>query len=84
MYEEAREAWLKHLTDVEKRVAIRVKRGVAQGITHGIEQGIILGRKEERVNATKIMVELVKEGFITKEIAFKKLDLSEQEFEKYL
>ena len=81
MYQEAEKIWLKNAED---RVIMRVKRGVAQGITHGIEQGIILGRKEERVNATKIMAELVKEGFITKEIAFNKLDLSEQEFEKYL
>lgn len=81
MYEEAEKIWLKNAED---RVIMKVKRGVAQGITQGIEQGIILGRKEERVNAIKIMAELVKEGFITKEIAFKKFNLSEQELEKHL
>ena len=84
MYEEARKAWLKHLIDVEKRVTIMVKRGVVQGITQGIEQGIILGRREERVNAINMIADLVKEGNLTKEIGAHKLNLSEQEFEKYL
>lgn len=81
MYKEAGNIWLKNAED---RVIMKVKRGVAQGIMQGIEQGIILGRKEERSNVIKIMVELVKEGFITKEIAFIKLNLSEQELEKHL
>lgn len=81
MYEEAEKIWLK---SAEDRVIIKVKRGVAQRITQGIEQGIILGRKEERANAIKIIISLVKEGFIPKEIAAKKLDLSMKELEKYL
>ena len=84
MYEEARKAWLKHLIDVEKRVTIMVKRGVVQGMTQGIEHGIILGRREERVNAINMIADLVKEGNLTKEIGARKLNLSEQEFEKYL
>lgn len=81
MYEDAEKIWLKNAED---RVIIKVKRGVAQGITQGIEQGIILGRKEERANAIKIIISLVKEGLITKEIAAEKLDLPMKEFEKYL
>ena len=81
MYEEAEKIWLK---SAEDRVIIKVKRGVAQGITQVIEQGIILGRKEERANAIKIIISLVKEGFVPKEIAAKKLDLSMKELEKYL
>lgn len=81
MYKEAEKVWLK---SAEDRVIIKVKRGVAQGITQGIEQGIILGRKEERATAIKIIISLVKEGFITEEIAAEKLDLPMKELEKYL
>lgn len=61
-----------------------VKRGVVQGIAQGIEQGIILGRREERVNAINMIADLVKEGLLTKGMGASKLNLSEQEFEKYL
>ena len=84
MYEEARKAWLKHLIDVEKRVTIMVKRGVVKGIAQGIEQGIILGRREERAKTINMIADLVKGGHLTKGMGASKLNLSEQEFEKYL
>ena len=48
-------------------------KGLAQGIEEGIEQGKITA-----------IVNLVKEGIISKELAAQKLNLSEQESEVYL
>ena len=48
-------------------------KGLAQGIEQGIEQGKIT-----------TIVNLVKEGVISKELGAQKLNLSEQEFEHYL
>ena len=52
-------------------------KGLAQGIEEGIEQGI----KQGKITA---IVNLVKEGIISKELGAQKLNLSEQEFEVYL
>ena len=52
-------------------------KGLAQGIEEGIEQGIEQGKITAIVN-------LVKEGIISKELGAQKLNLSEQEFEAYL
>ena len=52
-------------------------KGLAQGIEEGIEQGIEQGKITAIVN-------LVKEGIISKEMGAQKLNLSEQEFELYL
>ena len=52
-------------------------KGLAQGIEEGIEQGIEQGKITAIVN-------LVKEGIISKELGAQKLNLSEQEFEEYL
>ena len=52
-------------------------KGLAQGIEEGIEQGIEQGKITAIVN-------LVKEGIISKELGAQKLNLSEQEFELYL
>ena len=52
-------------------------KGLAQGIEEGIEQGI----KQGKITA---IVNLVKEGIISKELGAQKLNLSEQEFELYL
>ena len=48
-------------------------KGLAQGIEEGIEQGKITA-----------IVNLVKEGIISKELGAQKLNLSEQDFEAYL
>ena len=52
-------------------------KGLAQGIEEGIERGIEQGKITAIVN-------LVKEGIISKELGAQKLKLSEQEFELYL
>ena len=52
-------------------------KGLAQGIEEGIERGIEQGKITAIVN-------LVKEGIISKELGAQKLNLSEQEFEEYL
>ena len=51
-------------------------KGLAQGIEEGIEQGIEQGKITAIVN-------LVKEGIISKELGAQKLNLSEKEFEAY-
>ena len=48
-------------------------KGLVQGIEEGIEQGKITA-----------IVNLVKEGIISKELGAQKLNLSEQDFEAYL
>ena len=52
-------------------------KGLAQGIEEGIERGIEQGKITAIVN-------LVKEGIISKELGAQKLNLSEQEFGEYL
>ena len=52
-------------------------KGLAQGIEEVIKQGIEQGKITAIVN-------LVKEGIISKELGAQKLNLSEQEFEAYL
>ena len=52
-------------------------KGLAQGIKEGIEQGIEQGK-------ITVIVNLVKEGIISKELGAQKLNLSEQDFEAYL
>ncbi|KXB57560.1 hypothetical protein HMPREF3186_01714, partial [Gemella haemolysans] len=55
--------------------------GLAQGIEEGIKQGIERGIKQGKITA---IVNLVKEGIISKELGAQKLNLSEQDFEAYL
>ena len=54
-----------------------IEYGMAQGIERGRAEGIEQGRVSE-------VIDLVKEGLLTKEIVAKKLNISEQEFEAYL
>ena len=56
-------------------------KGLAQGIEEGIKQGIERGIKQGKITA---IVNLVKEGIISKELGAQKLNLSEQDFEAYL
>ncbi len=59
--------------------------GRAEGLKLGIEQGRVAGREEgiEQGRIT-VIVNLVKEGIITKELGAQKLNLTEQELEEYL
>ena len=50
---------------------------MVQGMERGRAEGIEQGRVRE-------LIDLVKEGLLTKEIVVKKLNISEQEFEAYL
>jgi len=73
----------------EEGIRQGIEQGIEQGIGLGIEQGRAAGREEgieqgiEQGRIT-VIVNLVKEGIITKEMGAQKLNLSEQEFETYL
>ena len=58
--------------------------GRTEGMKLGIEQGRAAGREEGRLNTINTIADLVKGGFLTKELGAKKLNLSIQEFETYL
>ena len=52
-----------------------------EGIEYGMQRGRAEGMEQGRVRE---LIDLVKEGLLTKEIVAKKLNLSEQELEAYL
>ena len=62
---------------IERGIGLGIEKGRAAGREEGIEQGIEQGK-------ISVIVNLVKEGIITKEMGAQKLNLSEQEFETYL
>ena len=64
-----------------KGLAQGIEEGIEQGIKQGIEQGIERGIERGKITA---IVNLVKEGIISKELGAQKLNLSEQDFEAYL
>ena len=64
-----------------KGLAQGIEEGIEQGIEEGIKQGIEQGIEQGKITA---IVNLVKEGIISKELGAQKLNLSEQEFESYL
>lgn len=53
----------------------------AKGLAQGIEQGIGQGIEQGKISA---IVNLVKEGLISKEIGAQKLNITEQEFKNFL
>ena len=68
----------------EQAIAEGLEQGLQQGLEQGREEGIEQGIAQERVKTISMFVDLVKEGHLTKEMGASKLNLSEQEFEKYL
>ena len=64
-----------------KGLAQGIEEGIEQGIKQGIERGIEQGIEQGKITA---IVNLVKEGIISKELGAQKLNLSEQDFEAYL
>ena len=66
---------------IEEGIEQGIKQGIEQGIERGIEQGIERGIERGKITA---IVNLVKEGIISKELGAQKLNLSEQDFEAYL
>ena len=87
-YIRAWDGWNAHLAYVEESREEALERGLQQGIEQGIqrgrEEGVEQGIAQERVKTINMVVDLVKEGNLTKEIGASKLNISEQEFEKYL
>ena len=61
-----------------------IEQGLQQGIKQGIEQGIKQGIAQEREKTINMIADLVKGGLLTKEMGASKLNISEQEFQKYL
>ena len=65
-----------------------IEQGIERGIGLGIEKGRAAGRAEGieqgRLNTINMIADLVKGGFLTKELGAQKLNLSEKEFETYL
>ena len=61
-----------------------IERGIEQGLQQGIEQGIAQGIAQEREKTINMIADLVKGGLLTRELGASKLNISEQEFEKYL
>ena len=58
-----------------------IEQGRVAGREEGLEQGIEQGIEQGRIT---VIVNLVKEGVITKELGAQKLNLTEQELEEYL
>ena len=83
-YIRAWDGWNAHLAYVKEEKEQAIAQGLQQGIEQGLQQGIEQGIEQERVKTINMIVDLVKEGNLTKEIGASKLNLSEQEFEKYL
>ena len=79
MFDERRrdfDGYYAHLAYVREEKEQALEQGLQQGREEGIEQ--------ERVKTINMFVDLVKGGHLAKEMVASKLNLSEQEFEKYL
>ena len=61
-----------------------VKEAKEQALEQGIEQGLQQGIAQEREKTINMIADLVKGGLLTKEVGASKLNINEQEFEKYL
>ena len=87
MFDERRrdfDGYYAHLAYVREEKEQAIAEGLEQGLEQGREEGIEQGIAQERVKTISIFVDLVKEGHLTREMGASKLNLSEQEFEKYL
>ena len=73
--------WASLIYAQEEARAKGLAQGIEEGIEQGIERGIERGIEQGKITA---IVNLVKEGIISKELGAQKLNLSEQEFELYL
>ena len=68
----------------EQAIAEGLQQGIQQGIQRGREEGIEQGIAQERAKTINMFADLVRGGLLTKEMVASKLNISEQEFEKYL
>ena len=69
---------------IERGIEQGLQQGIEQGLQQGIEQGIAQGIAQEREKTINMIADLVKGGLLTRELGASKLNISEQEFEKYL
>ena len=77
--------WATYAYAREEGIEYGMERGRAEGRAEGIEYGMERGRAEGiEQGRVRELIDLVKEGLLTKEIVAKKLNLSEEEFESYL
>ena len=87
MFDERRrdfDGYYAHLAYVREEKEQAIAEGLEQGLQQGLQQGREEGIAQERVKTISMFVDLVREGHLTKEMGASKLNLSEQEFEKYL
>lgn len=77
------DGWLAHLAYLDEEKTKVVEQAVKCGIELGIEEGIKQGIEDYRIKEG-LIVELVKEGHLTKERAAEVLSLTVKDFERYL
>ena len=61
-------------------LAYAQEEGMRLGIEQGIEQGIERGKEQER----NTLISLIKDGYISAEVAAEKLNISIEELDEYL
>jgi len=71
------QAYYGHLATVEYQKEEALRQGLQQGLEQGLEQGLQQGRIET-------IVDLIKNGIVTKEVGAKQLDISVPTLESYL
>ena len=87
MFDERRrdfDGYYAHLAYVKEEKEQAIAEGLQQGLQQGREEGIEQGIAQEREKTIKMFADLVREGQLTKKMGASKLNLNEQEFEKYL
>lgn len=70
-----------HLAYLKYQEEKVLKRGLERGIAEGIQQGIEQGIEQGKISA---IIDLVKNGIISKAIGLQQLNISEELFESYL
>ena len=78
MYDERTRYMQAYLKHQEEKV---LKRGLERGIEEGIQQGIQQGIEQGKIST---IIDLVKNGVISKAIVLQQLNISEELFESYL
>ena len=71
-------AYLKH--QEEKVLKRGLERGIEEGIQQGIQQGVEQGIEQGKIST---IIDLVKNGVISKAIGLQQLNISEELFESY-
>ena len=77
------DGWHAHLAYLDEEKTEVVERAVKSGIEIGIEEGIKKGIENYKIKE-EMIVELVKEGLITEDLAAEKLGLTLDELKSYL